>query len=322
MRRREVLCCVAAAVAWPVVAQQAAKVPRLGFLWDSPDLWPGALESFRRGLRDLGWIEGRNILVEYRWAEGRFDRLDEIADELVRLKVDIIVAPSSIYTEAARRATSTIPIIFASHADPIGSNHVATVRRPGGNVTGLSLLMSETNAKGLELLKEAIPHLSQVAVLFDPATPSHAPGLKMLEDTAASLAIRIRPLAVRGEGELHSTFAIIARDRAQAVLVLNSLFMGAPTKIAELALAHRLPTMFGAREHTEAGGLLSYSPDRADLWRRAATYVDEVLKGADPADMPVQQPTKFELTINVKTARALGLTIPPTLLARADEVIE
>jgi putative tryptophan/tyrosine transport system substrate-binding protein len=322
MRRRQFIVGLGAVLAWPVVAQQTTKVPRIGFLWDSPDLWPAALESFRRGLRDLGWIEGRNVVVDYRWAEGRFDRLQEIADELVKLNVDIIVAPSSIYTEAARRATSTIPIIFASHADPIGSNHVASVRRPGGNITGLSLLMSETNAKGLELLKEAIPDLSQVAVLFDPATPSHAPGLQMLEDTAAALAIRIRPLAVRGEGELHSTFAVIASDRAQAVLVLNSLFMGAPTRIAELALEHRLPAMFGAREHTEAGGLLSYSPDRADLWRRAATYVDEVLKGGDPADMPVQQPTKFELTINLKTAKALNLVIPPTLLARADEVIE
>ena len=322
MRRRQFIVGLGAVLAWPVVAQPAAKLRRVGFLWDSPDLWPAALESFRRGLRDLGWIEGRNVVVEYRWAEGRFDRLQEIADELVKLNVDIIVAPSSIYTEAARRATSTIPIIFASHADPIGSKHVASVRRPGGNITGLSLLMSETNAKGLELLKEAIPDLSQVAVLFDPATPSHAPGLQMLHDTAASLAIRIRPLAVRGEGELHSTFAVIASGRAQAVLVLNSLFMGDPTRIAELALEHRVPAMFGAREHTEAGGLLSYSPDRADLWRRAATYVDEVLRGADPADMPVQQPTKFELTINLKTAKALNLVIPPTLLARADEVIE
>jgi putative tryptophan/tyrosine transport system substrate-binding protein len=205
--------------------------------------------------------------VEYRWAEGRFDRLHAIADELVSLNVDVIVAPSSIYTEAARRATSTIPIIFASHADPIGSNHVASVRRPGGNITGLSLLMTETNAKGLELLKEAVPDLSQVTVIFDPATLSHAPGLKTLEDTASSLAIQIRPVALRGEGELHSTFAIIARDRAEAVMVLsNPLFMGTARRVAELALEHRLPAMFGTREHTEAGGLLSYSPDRADLW--------------------------------------------------------
>ncbi len=323
MRRRQVVVGFGAVLAWPVVAQQAAKVPRVGFLWESPNLWPGALESFRRGLRDLGWVEGRNVVVEYRWAEGRFDRLHAIADELVSLNVDVIVAPSSIYTEAVRRATSTIPIIFASHADPIGSNHVASVRRPGGNITGLSLLMTETNAKGLELLKEAVPDLSQVTVIFDPATLSHAPGLKTLEDTAASLAIRIRPVALRGEGELHSTFAIIARDRAEAVMVLsNPLFMGTARRVAELALEHQLPAMFGTREHTEAGGLLSYSPDRADLWRSAAAYVDKVLKGADPADMPVQQPTKFELVINLKTAKALGLTIPPTLLARADEVIE
>ncbi|MDF3018259.1 MAG: hypothetical protein K0R44_3484 [Thermomicrobiales bacterium] len=322
MMRRQVVIGLGAVLATPVAAQQA-KVPRIGFLWDSPTLWPGALEGFRRGLRELGWVEDRNVIVEYRWAEGRFDRLHEIADELVRLKVDVIVAPGSIYTEAAKRATSSIPIIFASHADPIGSNHVASVRRPGGNITGLSLLMSETNAKGLELLKEAVPDLSQVAVIFDPATPSHAPGLKTLEDTAASLDIRIRPVSVHDEEEFRSTFATIARERAEAVLVLsNPLFRGTARTVAELALEHRLPAMFGTREYTEAGGLLSYSPDRADLWRRAAAYVDKILKGADPADLPVQQPTKFELVINLKTAKALGLTIPPTLLARADEVIE
>src|SRR5829696_6771014 len=192
MKRRSLIVGLGAVLARPVVAQSATKIRRIGFLWDSPDLWPAALESFRRGLRDLGWFEGRNVVVEYRWAEGRFDRLHEIADELVRLNVDVIVAPGSIYTEAAKRATSSIPIIFASHADPIGSNHVTSVRRPGGNITGLSLLMTETNSKGLELLKETLPTLSQVAVIFDPATPSHGRGLRALEEIAASLDIRIR----------------------------------------------------------------------------------------------------------------------------------
>src|SRR3989304_1693636 len=177
-------------------AQQAGKVYRVGFLWDSPAVWPHALEGFRQGLRDLGWVEGRNIVVEYRWAEGRFDRLPGLVEELVRLKVDVIVAPTSIYAAAARRATSTIPIVFASHADPIGSGHVASLPRPGGNITGLSLMMTETNAKGLELLKEAVPGLSRVAVLWDPATPSHGPGLKAVEVAARALGLRLPPLAV------------------------------------------------------------------------------------------------------------------------------
>jgi ABC-type uncharacterized transport system substrate-binding protein len=305
------------------VEGQAGKVYRVGFLWDTPAVWPHALEAFRQGLRDLGWVEGQNIIIEYRWTEGRFDRLPSLVEELVRLKVDLIVAPTSIYTGAAQRATSTIPIVFASHADPIGSGHVASLARPGTNATGLTIVMSETMAKSLELLKGTVPGLTRVAVIWDPATPSHRPALKAVEDMGRAMRLRLQALAVRSTTEFDSAFSAIVKERAGAVLVLSTpLFMGGAKQLAQLALTHKLPSMFGPREHVEAGGLLSYSPDRADLYRRAATYVDKILKGANPADLPVQQATKFELVINLKTAKALGLTIPQSILVRADEVIQ
>ena len=292
----------------PVGAQEAGKVYRIGFVWDSPAVWPNALEAFRQGLRDLGWVEGKNIVVEYRWAEGRFDRLPSLMDELVRLKVDLIVAPTSIYTGAAKRATSRIPIVFVSHADPIGSGHVASLARPGTNATGLTIIMSETMAKSLELLKATLTALTQVAVIWDPATPSHAPGLKAVEAVSRTLGLRLQSVAVRSATEFESAFSAIVRERAGAVLFLS--------------LTHKLPTMFGPREHVEAGGFMSYGPDRADLYRRAAAYVDKILKGANAADLPVQQATKFELVINLKTAKALGLTIPQSVLLRADQIID
>jgi putative ABC transport system substrate-binding protein len=304
-------------------AQQAGKVYRIGFLWDSPAVWPHALEAFRQGLRELGWVEGQNIVIEYRWTEGRFDRLPGMVEELVRLKVDLIVAPTSIYTGAAKRATSTIPIVFASHADPIGSGHVTSLARPGTNATGLTLVMSETTAKSLELLKAAVPGLRRVAILWDPATPSHVPALKAVEATGRALGLRLQSLAVGSVTEFDSAFLAIVQERAGAVLVLSTpLFMGGAKRLAELALTHKLPTMFGPREHVEAGGLMSYGPDRADLYRRAAIYVDKILKGANPADLPVQQATNFELVINLKTAKALGLTIPQPLLRRANQIID
>jgi len=304
-------------------ARQTGKVYRIGFLWDAPAVWPHALEAFRQGLHDLGWVEGQNIVVEYRWAEGRFDQLPNLVEELVRLKVDLIVAPTSIYTGAAKRVTATIPIVFVSHADPVGSGHVASLGRPGANITGLTIIMSETMAKSLELLKATIPRLTRVAVIWDPATPSHGPGLKAVEAAGRALELRIQPVPVRSPTEFDNAFSTIVHERPGAVLVLSTpLFMGGAKRLAELALTHKLPTMFGPREHVEAGGLMSYSPDRADLYRRAATYVDKILKGANPADLPVQQATKFELVINLKTAKALGLTIPQSLLARADQVVE
>ena len=304
-------------------AQAAGKLPRVGFLWDSPAVWPHALEAFRRGLRDRGWVEGQNLVTEYRWAEGRFERLPALAEELVRLKVDVIVAPTSIYAAAAKRATATIPVVFASHADPIGSGHVVSLARPGGNLTGITIIMSETTAKSLELLKEAVPGMSRVAVLWDPATPSHRPSLTAAENTARALGLRLQELGVRDAAEFDGAFSAIVQERAGGVLVLSTpLFISGARRLAELALRHRLPTMFGPSEHAEAGGLLSYGPDRADLYLRAASYVDKILRGARPADLPVEQATKLELVINLKTARALGLAIPQSVLLRAAQVIE
>jgi putative ABC transport system substrate-binding protein len=232
------------------------------------------------------------------------------------------VAPTSIYAGAAKRATSTIPVVFASHADPIGSGHVASLARPGANLTGISLMMTETNAKLPELLKEAVPALSRVAVLWDPATPSHGPGLNAVEVMGRALGLRVQAVAVRSATEFDSAFAAIIRERAGGVLVLSTpLFIAGASRLAELARKHRLPTMFAARAYVEAGGLMSYGPDRADLFRRAATYVDKILKGAKPADLPVEQASKPELVINLKTAKALGMKIPQSILMRADQVI-
>ena len=328
LKRREFITLLGgAAASWPVAAraQQVGKIYRIGFLWDGPTVFPDALEAFRQGLQDLGYIEGQTIAIEYRWAEGRPERMRELAAELVRLKVDVRMAPSSIYTGAAKAATSTIPIIFMSHAAPLETGHVASLARPGGNITGLSLMQTETGVKGLELLKEAVPSVVRVAVLFDPATPSHGPGLRAVEAAGPALGrMQIQPVAARSATEYDAAFATMVRDHADAVLVLLStpLFIAGAKRLAELALTHKLPSLFGPRHHVEAGGLMSYSPDRNDLWRRAAIYVDKVLKGASPADLPVQQPTKFELVINLKTAKALGFTVPLPLLGRADEVIE
>jgi putative ABC transport system substrate-binding protein len=322
------LCAVAlglSPVATPLAAQaqQAGKVYRVGFLWDSPAVWPEAIEGFHRGLHGLGWVEGQNIVVEHRWAEGRFDRLPDLAEELVRLNVDVIVAPTSIYAGAAKQATSTIPIVFAVHADPVGSGHVVSLARPGGNLTGISLMMTETSAKLLELLKEAVPELSRVAVLWDPATPSHGPSLKAVEVMSRALGLRLQPVAMRSATEFENAFAAIVREGACGVLVLSTpLFIAGASRLAELAKKHKLPTMLAAKAYVKAGGLMSYGPDRAELFRGAAAYVDKILKGAKPADLPVEQPTKFELVVNLKTAKALGLTIPQSLLLRADEVID
>jgi putative ABC transport system substrate-binding protein len=327
MNRRTFISLIAGAAAscWPAMlaAQQAGKVHRIGFLWDGPTVFPDAIEAFRRSLRDLGYVEGGDIVIDYRWAEGKPDRIRELAEELVRLNVDVILAPSSIYTGAAKRTTATIPIVFFSHADPLGTGHVASLARPGGNATGLSLMQTETGVKGLELFKEAVPGLSRVAVIFDPATPSHGPGLKAVEAAGPMLGFGIQAVPVRTAAEYDGAFAAMVGERADGVLVLSTpLYIAGAERLAELGIKHRLPTLFGPKHHVQAGGLMSYSPDRADLWRRGAIFVDKILKGARPADLPVQQPTKFELAINLKTARAIGVTIPPSFILRADEVIE
>jgi putative ABC transport system substrate-binding protein len=326
MRRRKFIWLLGGAVAslpFAAHAQQMRKVRRIGFLWDSPDVFADAIQAFQQRLHDLGYVDGKTITIEYRWAKGNPERMRELANELVGLQVDLLVAPTSVYTGVAKSATSNIPVIFMSHADPVGSGHVNSLGHPGGNVTGFSLMMTETNVKGLELLKEAIPTLSRIAVIFDPATPSHRPGLKAVEAAAPSIGMRVQPVPVRVATEYKSAFAAMVRERADGVLVLSTpLFIAGARPLAQLAMTHKLPSLFGPRHHVDAGGLMSYSPDRADLWRRGADYVDRILRGEKPADLPVQRPTKFELAINVKTAKAIGVTIPPTLLARADKLIE
>jgi putative ABC transport system substrate-binding protein len=237
--------------------------------------------------------------------------------------VDVIIAPSSIYTGVAKRATSTIPVVFMSHADPLGTGHVKSLARPGGNATGLTIMMTETNVKGLELFKEAVPGLTRVAVLWDPATPSHGPGLKAVEGAGPVLGLRIQSVPVRSASEYESAFSTMVRERAGGVLVLSTpLFIAGAKRLADLALAHKLPSLFGPSHHVAAGGLMSYSPHRAELYRRGAVFVDKILKGANPADLPVERATTFELAINTRTAKALDLAIPPSVLARADQLIE
>jgi putative ABC transport system substrate-binding protein len=324
MRRRQFITLIGGAVAWPITAHaQQPKSRRIGFIWDSPTAFPDAMLAFRGSLRELGYVEGQTITVEYRYAEGDPERMRAFAEELVRLKVDAIVAPSSIYTAAAKQATSAIPIIFMSHADPLGTGHVTTLARPGGNATGLSLMMTETNVKLLQIFKEAVPALSRLAVVYDPYTPSHKPGLKALELAGPTLNVRIQPVPVSAANEYEQAFAAIVRERAEAVLFLSTpLYIGDAKRLADLAKAYRIASLFGPRHNVVSGGLISYSPDRKDLWRRGAILLDRILKGANPAELPVEQPTKFELVINLATAKAIDLKIPEAFLLRADEVIE
>ena len=325
MRRRELMLLLGGALTAPLRAraQQAGKVYRIVFMGDGPAVYPDAIEALRQGLRDLGYVEGRNIAFEYRWAEGKPERMRELAEELVRLKVDVIVVPGSIYTEAVKRATSTIPIVFLGHADPVATGHATSLARPGGNITGISIMLTEASVKGLELLKQAVSGLARIAVIFDPATPSHGPVLKGVEAAGPLLGLQVQPVAVRSAAEFDSAFLAIVQGGADAVLVLTTpLFVAGARPLAELALRHKLPSVFTPKENVEAGGLISYSPNRADYYRRGAIYVDKILKGANPADLPVQQPTRFQLVVNLKTAKALGLTIPESFLSRVDEVIE
>jgi ABC-type uncharacterized transport system substrate-binding protein len=325
MRRRELMLLLGGAMTAPLTAgaQQAGKLYRIVFLGDSPAVYPDAIEALRQGLRDLGYVEGRNIAIEYRWAEGKPERMRELAEELVRLKVDVILVPGSIYTEAAKRATSTIPIVFLGHADPVATGHATSLARPGGNITGISIMLTEASVKGLELLKQAAPGLARIAVIFDPATPSHGSVLKGVEAAGPLLGLQVQPVAVRSATEFESAFLAIVQGHADAVLVLTTpMFVAGAQPLAELALRHKLLSVFTPRENVEAGGLMSYSPNRADYYRRGAIYVDQILKGANPADLPVQQPTRFQLVLNLKTAKALGLTIPESFLSRVDEVIE
>ena len=309
-------------------AQQAGKVYRIGMLWTvSPEfpLFQPLLDGFRHGLREHGYTEGQNIALEQRYARGKMDLFPELAAELVRSGVDVIVAMNPTAALAAKQATPTIPIVMAAGPpDPVASGFVASLARPGGNITGLSLFVGpEIFGKSLQLLKETVPRVSRVAVLRNPANVAHPLVLKEIEVAARSLGVQLQILEARGPEVFDSAFAAMTRERAGALFVLSDgMFLLNRTRLAELAAKHRLPAIYGLREHVEAGGLMAYAPSLADLFRRAATYVAKILKGAKPSDLPVEQPTKFELAINLKTAKALGVKIPQSVLIQADQLIK
>jgi putative ABC transport system substrate-binding protein len=305
-------------------AQQPKKVPRIGYL-DGASLSAvaGRIEAFRQGLRDLGYVEGKNIIIEWRSAEGKADRLPNLAEELVRLKVDVIVTGGAGATRPAKEATATIPIVMAQDSDPVGSGFVASLARPGGNVTGLSTLLPEISGKRLEILKEAVPRLSHVAVFGTSTWVGNAQVLRETELAAGALGVKLHYLDVLGPKDFEIAFRTAGKGQADAVLMLvwGPVINPYRKEIAELAIKSRLPAIYREREHVEAGGLMSYGVSIDDLFRRTAIYVDKILKDTKPADLPVQQPTKFEFIINLKAAKQIGLTIPPNVLARADKVI-
>ena len=326
MRRREFIGIVGGSAAWPLVAhaQQASKVWRIGHLgFGTAAAFAERVEALRAGLRDLGYIVGKNIIIEFRWGQ-TVGQLQEAAAELVRINVDVIFATSSAETEHAKQATNTIPIVFATHADPVGLGHVASLPRPGGNITGLSVQVPETTAKQMEILKETVPQVKRIGVLWTPTAPSYRPFLQAAEAASGKLSVQLLTAGVSTVADFDGAFATMARDRADGVLVHGSSLTARhdPRLLAELALKHRLPTIFAITSNVEAGGLMSYAPDTLDLTRRSAAYIDNILKGAKPADLPVEQATRYQLIINLNTSNALGLTIPPSILARADKVIE
>jgi ABC-type uncharacterized transport system substrate-binding protein len=306
-----------------LVEAQQPKSPRIGLLGGGSTVAnAGRIEAFRRGLRELGYTEGKNIVIEERWAEGKIDRLAALAAELVRLKVEIIVSAGPTVTHAIKEANVTIPIVMGFDDDPVGSGFVASLARPGGNITGLSTLSPDLSGKQLEILKEIVPRLSRVAVVGSLTHPGTAQTLKETELAAGAFGVKLQYLDVPGPKDLETAFRAASKGRADAVLVLTSVVTNTNRKpIVELAAKNRLPAIYYTAEWVEAGGLLTYGASYPDLFRRAATYVDKILKGTKPADLPVEQPTKFELIINLKAAKQIGLTIPPNVLARADKVI-
>jgi putative ABC transport system substrate-binding protein len=329
MNRRKLLvavCLGALAAALPSIAQQQGKIWRIGFL--APRSRPTASDpdvysAFPQGMRELGYVEGKNFVVEWRFADGKFERLPGLAAELVRMKVDVIVAAGTVATEVAQRATTTIPIVIAASVDPVGSGFVKSLARPGGNITGLSLATSDFSPKHLELLMTAVPKLSRVAVLVSPDNSAHPGVLKSVQAASQKLGVQVLPVNARTPEDIERGFAMMKRERAEAVIVAaDAFFFLQRRQIAELALRHRLASMASNREYAAAGGLMSYGQNIADFYRRAATFVDKILKGAKPGELPIEQPAIFELIINRKTAEALGLAIPQELLLRADRVIE
>jgi putative ABC transport system substrate-binding protein len=317
------LCAMLLGLCGSAEAQQPTKIPRIGFLAaTSPSAISTRIEAFRQGLGELGYVEGKNIVIEYRYAEGNLDRLPALAAELVRLNVDVIVTGGAANTRAAKEATKIIPIVMALDNDPVASGFVASLARPGGNITGLSTLAPEISGKQLELLKEIVPKLSRLAVLGNSTTPVNAQALREIELSAGPFRVKLQYLDIRDPKDIETAFRAASKGRAEALLVLASpLFVLQRTQLTDLALKNRLPAIYDRREFVDDGGLMSYGTNFADMSRRAATYVDKILKGAKPADIPVEQPKKFEFIINLKAAKQIGLTIPPNVLARADKVV-
>jgi putative ABC transport system substrate-binding protein len=325
LRRRQFLTLLGGAAGWPVAAsaQRPTKLPTIGYLGSSTasaqSQWVAA---FVQRLHDLGWIDGRTVAIQYRWAEGRTERFQEIAGEFARLKVDVIVTSGTAPALAAKQAASNIPIVFAVASDPVGNNLVSSLARPGGNVTGLSIQQTDLAAKKLEVLREAVPDVRRLAILANVGSPASALEESEVEAAARKLGLDVLPVGIRRAEEIVAAFMTL-KDRAEALYVCgDALITNNRIRIVTLSLGARLATMYPSREHVDAGGLMSYGPNFPDLHRRAADYVDKILRGAKPDDIPVEQPTKFDFVINLTTAKVLGLEIPPTLLARADEVIE
>jgi len=327
MNRRSFVSTAAGALlvrAFPANAQPAKKVPRIGVLHlGTPASAPQSVEAFRQGLREHGYEEGKNIVVERRYTESRRERVAEVAAEFVRLKVDVIVTSLDVATAAVKQQTQTIPIVMAISIDPVATGFVSSLAHPGGNVTGLSTMSPELAAKRLELLREAVPGLSRVAFLWNINVPGNLLEYKQAGDAARSMRLQLQSAEVSSVDDFERAFSALKTGGAEALIVAGSgLTSTNAGQIANLAMKHRLPSMVSSRDRVDAGGLMAYGPNLAELWRRAASYVDKILKGAKPGDLPVEQPTKFELIINLKTAKALGLTLPPSLLLRADEVIQ
>jgi putative ABC transport system substrate-binding protein len=318
------LCALLFALCFSAEAQQPTKIPRIGYLApNSLSVLVARTEAFRQGLRDLGYVEGKTILIEWRSVEGKLDRLPALAAELVRLNVDVIVTAGPTATRPAKEATSTIPIVMTLDIDPVGTGFVASLARPGGNITGLSSLAPEISSKQLELLKEIVPRLSRVAVLWASSNPGNPLQLREIKLAAETFGVKLQFLDILGSKDIQIAFKAASRERADAVLVLqNTISAAHRTELAELATKSRLPAIYPRLEFVEDGGLMSYGASFTDMDRRAATYVDKILKGVKPADLPVEQPTKFEFVINLKAAKQIGLKIPPNVLARADRVIK
>jgi putative tryptophan/tyrosine transport system substrate-binding protein len=327
MQRREFITLFGGILAaWPLAAraQQPAKIPRIGFLGNSTaTMEANLIGPLRDGLRELGYEEGRNVIIEFRWADGKYDQFPALVAELLAAKVDVIITAGTPATLAIKKATSTVPLVFIAVGDPVGTGVVPNLGRPGGNITGLSSIAPDLEGKRLELLREVVPKLSHVAFFLNPANAFHTASMRQARVAAQSLGIKLQPMEVNKSEQLDGAFASIVKEKPDALLILaDRVFLHNRKRMMEFAIQQRLPSVNAYRELVEAGGLISYGPSYEDMHRRAAVYVDKILKGTKPADLPIEQPTKFTLLINLKTAKTLGLTVPPTLVARADELIE